>query len=948
MIASDSVKRVTEDEIDRRLSDSKKRKVAEFGLKTPREARPAPSETPFSTKRVRRHLFATPGGVGSSAAEAVSGSPTTTPDVNSASMSPRRIRHAPRELPREPMKVYLRVRPISSDEAERKETNCIHLQGNGAISIRAPKDSLAFRATGAESETQFSFADVFDTSASQQDVFRGTALPLVEDFLQGGNGLLFAYGITNAGKTYTISGTKSQQGILPRMLDVVFNSIAHCARLTAPAAGPIESVDDVAGRVPDMTVLPVDSNFKYGVWLSYLEIYNERIFDLLDDIPVEKRESLKLKEDRAGHVFVKGLKETAVATSEDGFAILQKASKNRQMATTLLNQDSSRSHSVVVIKLVQVPKDKDQNDIKKDPSVIKYSKLSVIDLAGSERNSRTKTTGGRLKEAAHINTSLMTFGRCLEALRYNQAHVHLPPKMPPFRDSKLTRLFQDYFIGNGKALMIVNVSPCSTDYDETCNVLKFSATAREVTIRSEPSERSKLKVADDADKALALLGPCAAAVAVSQPATEMPINAASAVLADPSWQRQQLQQLQTQHEFHVRQLESRFEAELQLADEQRQKLEATIRDEVAADFEQRVHEIEENFKQRMQNEMMLLEVKYERKLKIAGLMHEQHAHADNAEQNELRRQVKRLEDELGQYVISSGELEHKLKAATAVQSTSGAARQLEQLQQAQAYNRLLEQERIALKHSLSTAEAQLGQERKEKAELKARVAELISLRAFNSSTEHQQLLAASNSSSKPVANLTRPAHPSPSPSSSSPTSASVSVLAAASSAAAASASVASAAAAASPAAPSSAPRACQQQQQADKLPNNNSGSSSSSGGCWQQAAEAAEAAEDSAAADNGEQQQQQQQLLLAATAAAPTSSLLRKYNRRLAAKAAGGGAEQQQQQLDDKENTAAEAPTKKRAARKLYNPVINLESSVEPEDEPMRKTGSTRRLRGRN
>jgi 3D (Asp-Asp-Asp) domain-containing protein len=127
-------------------------------------------------------------------------------------------------------------------------------------------------------------------------------------------------------------------------------------------------------------------------------------------------------------VYVKDLTEKPMTGLEDAQNILAAGQKNRQVAQTSLNQDSSRSHSVFTIKLIRVPKDKDKEAIAKDPSLIKYNKLSIVDLAGSERAKRTQNDGARLKEAASINTSLMTFGRCLEILRWNQKNGKQNPQ----------------------------------------------------------------------------------------------------------------------------------------------------------------------------------------------------------------------------------------------------------------------------------------------------------------------------------------------------------------------------------------------------------------------------------------------------------------------------------------------------------------------------------------
>jgi kinesin family member 20 len=162
--------------------------------------------------------------------------------------------------------------------------------------------------------------------------------------------------------------------------------------------------------------------------------------------------------------------------------LLQRGSRNRQIAETMLNQSSSRSHCIFSIKFVQVPRGVDKAALQENPSLIKYCRLSLIDLAGSERASRTKSTGARLREAGAINKSLMSFGRCIKALRFNQLHPTRNPQVIPYRESKLTRLLQDLFSGNARAVMFVNLCPDPTDFDESVHVLKFSAIATRMCV----------------------------------------------------------------------------------------------------------------------------------------------------------------------------------------------------------------------------------------------------------------------------------------------------------------------------------------------------------------------------------------------------------------------------------------------------------------------------------
>jgi len=227
--------------------------------------------------------------------------------------------------------------------------------------------------------------------------------------------LIFAYGPTNSGKTFTIEGGKDESaGILPRSLATLFESLAVNTK---------QGGEDL------------------NVWVSFMEIYNEKVYDLLDQPPSTKNEphkQCKLKEHN-GRIHVKGLRELQVRS--EALQLVRYGVKHRQVAETLMNAVSSRSHCVVNITLV--PKEgSDTNPKDIDPFSQVYSKLAIVDLAGSERALRTCATGERLKEASNINASLFNLGRCLEELRWNQMNPNKLAHVVPFRHSNLTRIFQ--------------------------------------------------------------------------------------------------------------------------------------------------------------------------------------------------------------------------------------------------------------------------------------------------------------------------------------------------------------------------------------------------------------------------------------------------------------------------------------------------------------------------
>ncbi|XP_063963250.1 kinesin-like protein KIF20B isoform X2 [Lytechinus pictus] len=473
---------------------------------------------------------------------------------------------------REPMKVYLRVRPFTNAEVEGGESQeCMDQENNTTLLMRAPKNSFAFKSSQrgfGEMNHKFTFSKIFNEDTSQKMFFDETMLATVKDFIDGHNCLLFTYGVTNAGKTYTIQGVPQDGGILPRSLDVIFNSIEDRQYLSnrvkpryfcdvvklserqqkkeeevkskvlalgnIPSTGAgdqttmlegesmtddslntdishasysagnddsqdssklseskmsttrdIEAMgnqtflDEVNARIPDDTMVNVDAQgpIKFSIWVSFAEIYNEYMYDLLEPLPKEKkirRQALKLAEDKNGSIYIKGLKQIRVNSADEAYRILKIGQRNLSIAATKLNHCSSRSHCIFSIKVLRVV------DVE-DPHVARVSHLSFCDLAGSERYTRTQNTGERLKEAGNINTSLLTLGKCIHALRYNQNHPKVHPKIIPFRESKLTRLFQSFFLGKGKASMVVNVNQCASGFDETMHVLKFSAIAKQVT-----------------------------------------------------------------------------------------------------------------------------------------------------------------------------------------------------------------------------------------------------------------------------------------------------------------------------------------------------------------------------------------------------------------------------------------------------------------------------------
>ncbi|KAM4677355.1 kinesin-like protein KIF23 isoform 7-T7 [Discoglossus pictus] len=418
---------------------------------------------------------------------------------------------------KDPVGVYCRVRPLSPSDQE----CCIEVINETTVQLHPP-DGCKVNRNGEFKETQYSFKQVFGTLITQKDLFDVVSKPLVEDLIRGKNGLLFTYGVTGSGKTHTMTGSPGEGGLLPRCLDMIFNSIGNFQ-----AKRYVFKTDDKNGmdvqnevdallerqkrdaqsqmntRIPlnrqkmepefaDMIniqdhckVDEVDEDSVYSVFVSYIEIYNNYIYDLLEEMPMDPikpkpPQSKILREDQNHNMYIAGCTEVEVKSTEEAFDVFWKGQKRRRIANTQLNRESSRSHSVFMIKLAQAPLDADGDNVLQEREQITVSQLSLVDLAGSERTNRTKAEGNRLREAGNINQSLMTLRTCIEVLRENQLYV--TNKMVPYRDSKLTHLFKNYFDGEGKVRMIVCVNPKADDHEESLQVMRFAEMTQEVEV----------------------------------------------------------------------------------------------------------------------------------------------------------------------------------------------------------------------------------------------------------------------------------------------------------------------------------------------------------------------------------------------------------------------------------------------------------------------------------
>ncbi|KAM7169147.1 kinesin-like protein KIF20B isoform 1-T1 [Macrochelys suwanniensis] len=422
---------------------------------------------------------------------------------------------------KEHIQVCLRIRPFTASEKENESQDCVSIQDSTSIILKGPKNSMICRQSEkniGQMVQRFTFSRVFGPETTQEEFFDGTVKQPVQDFLEGHNRLIFTYGVTNAGKTYTFQGTEADIGILPRTMDMLFKSIhgklypdmdfkpLRCRdyiRLTKEQvreevavknsilrlmkevdsqnsinnhSKTSESSEDLEEPIkePEQPNMSMESYMKFSVWVSFCEIYNECIYDLL--LPVsndKKRRVLRLAQDIKGCSYVKDLQWIQISDSKEGFKLLKLGLKHQSIACTKLNTYSSRSHSIFTVKLLKI-------EDSEAPNVTRVSELALCDLAGSERCTKTRNEGDRLKESGNINTSLLILGKCINALKNSQQsklQLHIP-----FRESKLTHFLQGFFSGKGKVYMIVNISQCAAAFDETLNVLKFSAIAQKICV----------------------------------------------------------------------------------------------------------------------------------------------------------------------------------------------------------------------------------------------------------------------------------------------------------------------------------------------------------------------------------------------------------------------------------------------------------------------------------
>lgn len=407
--------------------------------------------------------------------------------------------------------VYLRLRPTSSSsniyKVDRDTLIVQNIENGATTGTKEPKE-LA--------EKHYTFSNIFTHATSQREIYNNCVGPYIE---AEDNLTILTYGTSGSGKTYTMHGDEREIGIIRRAIEHIFchygNEVADAPGLKLNR-GDISFVDQINKKVEESLRKKYTENFSHDeyeqacdqiraehnfyvendvrsprrtvvIWVSFAEIYNEKVFDLLQietsKYPgIPKRTNLKVICNE-GNAFIKDLTTVHVRNAQEAFAVLSNGLRQVQFAATNVNRNSSRSHCIFIMNLLVI----DDQEL----DVITYK---FCDLAGSERLKKTNNEGERLKEAQGINTSLMVLGRCLDATYQNQNQLKLGVKQTiPFRESKLTMLLQAPLQGKEKIVTVVNMCPTRDFLEENMNVLAFSAMAKQIVhIAPKPTRRSSL------------------------------------------------------------------------------------------------------------------------------------------------------------------------------------------------------------------------------------------------------------------------------------------------------------------------------------------------------------------------------------------------------------------------------------------------------------------------
>nr|6A20_A Chain A, Kinesin family member 13B [Rattus norvegicus] len=372
------------------------------------------------------------------------------------------------------VKVAVRVRPMNRREIDLHTKCVVDVEANKVI--LNPINTNLSKGDARGQPKIFAYDHCFwsmdesvrEKCAGQDDVFKCLGENILQNAFDGYNACIFAYGQTGSGKSYTMMGTADQPGLIPRLCSGLF----------------------------ERTQKEENEEQSFKVEVSYMEIYNEKVRDLLD--PKGSRQTLKVREHSVLGPYVDGLSKLAVTSYKDIESLMSEGNKSRTVAATNMNEESSRSHAVFKITLTHT-----LYDVKSGTSGEKVGKLSLVDLAGSERATKTGAAGDRLKEGSNINKSLTTLGLVISALA-DQGAGKNKNKFVPYRDSVLTWLLKDSLGGNSKTAMVATVSPAADNYDETLSTLRYADRAKHIinhaVVNEDPNARIIRDLREEVEK----------------------------------------------------------------------------------------------------------------------------------------------------------------------------------------------------------------------------------------------------------------------------------------------------------------------------------------------------------------------------------------------------------------------------------------------------------------
>ena len=350
------------------------------------------------------------------------------------------------------IRVYCRVRPINDRET---------VEGDEPVVECTAETSLTIADPAAATTKSYEFDRVFDPHSSQDDVYRDVA-PFVQSAVDGYSVCVFAYGQTGSGKSYTMEGPAQDRGVNYRALSDLF-ALTH---VDEHRSSPFSPYNTAAAASPTASDAVPPNHFFYLISVSIVEIYNEQIVDLLVKRRDQRPLDIKQSPNNDG-VYIPDLTETPVASVADVHRLLQDiAYPNRHVSATGMNEHSSRSHCLLFVRVSGTNYASEEKT---------FGRLVLIDLAGSERLTRSGVSGQGVKEAQCINQSLSALGNCLNALQSKAAHI-------PYRNSKLTYLLSDCLGGSSKCLMFCQLSPAGSSYGESVCSLGFAVRARSVEL----------------------------------------------------------------------------------------------------------------------------------------------------------------------------------------------------------------------------------------------------------------------------------------------------------------------------------------------------------------------------------------------------------------------------------------------------------------------------------